>query len=298
MFTVSFWFVVSAIASVGVSANPIVSKRATPNYWFSFGDSYTQTGFDPTSTLPSASNPFGNPPYPGWTSAGGANWIDLNTAVYNNSLIYTYNYAYGGATTDAALVPPYTPTVLSYVDQVNQFLNGAGKKPASTPWTSSNALFSVWIGINDIGNTFWLSDRPAFSDTLLNAGFAQVEKLYNTGARNFLFINVPAIYRSPLMLNQDQASRDLEKSVIQMHNQKLAAKISAFKASHTGVKTWLYDSDKTFNKILDAPTTYGFKDATSYGQTGSFWNNDYHPGAAAHTIFAKEIDQLLAATVW
>ena len=90
----------------------------------------------------------------------------------------TYNYAYGGATIDANLVTPYTPTVLSLTDQVNQFLNGAGKKPSTSPWTSTNALFSIWIGINDIGNSYYQSgDRGAFSDVLLNAYFALIDKL-------------------------------------------------------------------------------------------------------------------------
>lgn len=126
------------------------------------GDSYTQTGFDPTSTLPSAGNILGNPPYPGWTATGGENWVDYVASQNNKSLILTYNYAYGGATIDATLVQPYTPTVLSLTDQVNQFLNGAAKKPASTPWTSSNSLFSVFIGINDIGNSWYQTgDRNA-----------------------------------------------------------------------------------------------------------------------------------------
>ena len=51
-------------------------------------------------------------------------------------------------------------------------------KPASTLWTSSNALFSIWIGINDIGNSYNLSgDRNPFNDELLSAEFALVYKL-------------------------------------------------------------------------------------------------------------------------
>lgn len=104
----------------------------------------------------------GNPPYPGFTATGGENWVDYVTTQYNKSLVLTYNYAYGGATIDASLVAPFEPTVLSLTDQVNQFLSGAGTKPASAPWTSSDSLFSVFIGINDIGNSYYLSgDRDA-----------------------------------------------------------------------------------------------------------------------------------------
>lgn len=84
---------------------------------------------------------------------------------YNKSLILTYNYAYGGATIDASLVAPYESTVLSMTDQVNEFLNSVATKPASTPWTSADSLFSFWIGINDIGNSYYLGgDRAAYVD--------------------------------------------------------------------------------------------------------------------------------------
>lgn len=70
---------------------------------------------------------------------------------------------------------------------------------AVAPWRASNTLFSVWIGINDIGNSFWLSNWDAFSDTLFDAYFALVQKLYDAGGRQFLFVNVPYVNRSPLV---------------------------------------------------------------------------------------------------
>ncbi|KAG6893700.1 hypothetical protein C0995_016339, partial [Termitomyces sp. Mi166 len=104
----------STTCAAGTSS-PTSAVKA--NYWFSFGDSYTQTGFDPTLTLPTIGNPLGNPTYPGYTATGGENWVDYVTTEFNNSLLFTYNYAYGGATIDATLVAPYTPTVLSLTDQ-------------------------------------------------------------------------------------------------------------------------------------------------------------------------------------
>jgi len=275
------------------------TSTGKPNYWFSFGDSYTQTGFDPTLTLPAVGNPLGNPTYPGYTATGGENWVDYVTTAYNRSLVFTYNYAYGGATIDATLVPPYTPTVKSLTDQVNQFLTGAGKKPAATPWTSANSLFSIFIGINDIGNSFYLSgDRNAFSDTLLNAEFALLQKLYSAGARNFLFVNVPPIDRSPLQIAN--GGTDAEKAVITGFNTKLAAKIATFKANNSGVTTYLWDSNAQFTTILNAPTSYGFQDSTSYG-TGPqyFWGNNYHPSSYAHKFFGQTVGQkVLGSTIW
>ncbi|KDR69860.1 hypothetical protein GALMADRAFT_912633 [Galerina marginata CBS 339.88] len=283
------------------SSTPTTTSTTKPNYWFGFGDSYSQTGFDITSTLPNVGNPIGNPPFPGYSATGGSNWVGYLTATYNRSLLFTYNYAYGGATIDASLVTPYEPTVLSLTDQVNEFLNSVASKPASTPWTSANSLFSIWIGVNDIGNSYGSGgDRSAFSDTLLNAYFALVQKLYNAGARNFLFANVPPIDRSPLMLAQSTSAQALEKSVIGTFNTKLAAKISAFQSANSGVKTFLWDSNAQFTTILNSPQTYGFQDATSFGSAANmFWGNNYHPSTYANVFFAQTIGQtVLANTVW
>lgn len=111
------------------------------------GDSYSQTGFDPTLTLASSSNPLGNPNFPGWTTSGGPNWIGYYVSQFNSSPVYSYNFASGGATTDANLVTPFLPTVLSFVDQVNLYLKSV--KTASFPkWNAADSVFAVWIGVN------------------------------------------------------------------------------------------------------------------------------------------------------
>ncbi|KAK7032146.1 hypothetical protein VNI00_013320 [Paramarasmius palmivorus] len=240
------------------NAPPPTATAGTANYWFSFGDSYTDTGFQWTGTPPSDRNPLGNPAYPGRATTGGENWIALDTAKFNKSLIYTYNYAWGGATIDANLVQPWNPSIKSMTDQVNQFLSALGNKPSSAPWASSNAMFSFWIGINDIGGSYGNGgDRGAFSDRMIDAYFALVEKLE---------------------LGQSASNRALQDSVITGYNSRLSARISTFKANHAGAivisqaNTYLYDSYAAFTKILNSPTSYGFKDATSVGTASNiFW---------------------------
>lgn len=125
------------------------------------GDSYTQTSFNASGTLPSIGNPLGNPPYPNISAGGFENWVDFLTTTFNNSLVLTYNLAWGGATIDPRLVRPNEG--VSLTDEVSSFLNKFADKPASTPWEPGNTLFSVWIGINDIGITYDLGgDRNAY----------------------------------------------------------------------------------------------------------------------------------------
>ncbi|KAK7032147.1 hypothetical protein VNI00_013321 [Paramarasmius palmivorus] len=300
------------------TSNPAPTSSAPStgtNYWFSFGDSYTSTSFDINGAKPAPGNPLGNPAYPGGTTTGGENWIDYNTARLNKSLTLTYNFAVSGAVIDNNIVSPIFPGLKSMTDQVNQFLSALGNKPASAPWTSDNALFSVWIGINDIGSTYSQGgDRGAFSDRLLTAEFAALQKLvgyltilniplltlgvqYDVGARNFLFINVPPVNRSPMMISNSGAST--EATVITGHNSRMATKISSWAASNSGVKTFSYDSWSAFTKILDSPSSYGFRDATSVGNAATnFWGDVYHPTSYAHKYFAQDIAALLADTVW
>ncbi|THH29896.1 hypothetical protein EUX98_g4284 [Antrodiella citrinella] len=289
-------------ASVFTAFSPIVALKCT--FEFCSGDSYTQTGFSPNDTLPAVGNPLGNPPYPGDTATGGSNWVDVDTIVFNTSLILTYNYAYGGATIDTKLVPPSNATILTLTDQVDQFLTGATSNGSATFWTSNNTfkLFSFWIGINDIGISYTDSGRrDAVSDTSLNAYFALVQKvlyeLLHIIVRNFLFINVPPVDRAPINLGNATAQA-LERSVIEGFNGKLASRVSPFQTVNPDIRTWLFDANKLFTMVLDDPQAYGFVNNASFGGADDFWGNNYHPSSAMHTIIGKKISQLLNGTVW
>lgn len=109
----------------------------------------------------------------------------------NTSTLLTYNFAYGGATTDSSLVTPYDPSVKSFVDQVGQFSSSIASHPSYAPWTAANTLVGVWIGVNDVGNTYWLSNVTDVVTAVVNRYFEEVQIIYNAGARNFVLLSVP-----------------------------------------------------------------------------------------------------------
>ena len=111
------------------------------------GNSYSQTGFDITSTKPSSSNLLGNPTYPSWTTSGGPNWIGYLIENYNMTLTCAYGFTYEGAAVNASLVAPCESTVLSLIDQVKQLSNNIAGKPSYVPWTATDSLFGAWIGV-------------------------------------------------------------------------------------------------------------------------------------------------------
>ncbi|KAF3938128.1 hypothetical protein ABW19_dt0209152 [Dactylella cylindrospora] len=292
-------------------------------YLFVFGDSYTSTGFNLTngSPLPTPQNPMGNPPFPGWNSANGPNWVDYLTFTYNSSLLQTWNLAYGGATIDSALVKPWRDDVLSLKQQIQDlflpYLASPPDRSEHSPfprWKSTTSLFLTWIGINDVGNSWWYLNTT-FHDVLLDEYFNHMTSLYDVGARNFVFINVPPVDRSPLTIAGGEWSTTNQKVMLKDFNDKLAARVAKFGKDKRGTSTWLFDSVEVFNEILDNPVTaeWTFNDVTTYCdayQNGTpewdtfipecvypvdeyFWLNSLHPTHYVHKEVAKELAAVL-----
>jgi hypothetical protein len=160
-------------------------------YLFVFGDSYTATGFDINGTKPSTRNPIGNPDLPGWTSSGGLNWPGYLATELNTSLTYAYVLAVGGSTVDNSIIPAYSPWVPSLSDQVRTWTAHLAPRPGYTPWNPKNALFAVWIGVNDVGNSFSQPGEEVRLNRDLDRLFDLLGKLYANGARRFALLNIP-----------------------------------------------------------------------------------------------------------
>ncbi|KAF7926663.1 uncharacterized protein EAE97_010172 [Botrytis byssoidea] len=294
---------VALLALVGSTfASPIKSftSRATADakYLFSFGDSYSQTGFDITSTQPSATNPFGNPAFPGYTSDNGINWIGHLVETYNSSLILSYNFAYGGAVVDANIVAPYENTVLTLVNQTAEFVDHLSPAPTDAPWTADNSLFAFWFGVNDIGNSYWLANKTNAITAIFDSYFAQVQQVYDAGGRNFLFLNCPPIDKSPMMLAYGDSVTSSEATVISAYNTELSTRVSAFEIANSGSTTYVSDTQVPFNTALDAPATYGATNATCFDADGTtcLWYNDLHPGQAIQKLVAQGVAEQMAGS--
>ncbi|KAF8447374.1 hypothetical protein L210DRAFT_3391445 [Boletus edulis BED1] len=277
----------------------------TTEYMFVFGDSYTTDGYNISAGIDS--------PEPGYTSSNGPNWVEFLTSTYNQTAVKTFNLAYGGATIDGALVPPYLPTVLSIVDQVSEFNEHLASKPAGAQWDSTNSLFAIWIGINDVGNSAgWTNiTQCEFYGTLMSRLFSQVHDLYNAGARNFLFLTVPPTNRAPLLLEQGPQAAAQMGTGIADYNTQLTQSVRSFQANYTDLgSVTVFDTQPIFNTLLDEWQTFGFVNVTGYcaayengtptrtyqveGCARVDWLNTLHPLFTVHNILAKAISTALA----
>jgi len=118
-------------------------------------------------------------------------WAGHITTEHNTSLTLTYNFAISGSTVDNTIIAGFAPNIPSVTDQMATWMTNLKDHPDYAPWNSENALFLVWVGINDVGNSF---SQTGIQTTLvrdLDRLFEHVNALWNSGARNFAFLNVP-----------------------------------------------------------------------------------------------------------
>ncbi|CVL02477.1 related to cellulose-binding GDSL lipase/acylhydrolase [Fusarium mangiferae] len=257
-------------------------------YLVTFGSSTTQTGFQLDKSRPSASNPLGNPSLPGWTTSGGLNWLGYLITEFNASTIYSYNLAVGGATTDSALIPPYSNTVKSFINQVDELCEEFATNP---PWTSENLLVGIWIGNNDVGNSFAEDNKDSLYLQISTKYIQQLQKLYKLGARSFVILSAGPQHWTPLMISKGPTSQAKLKSAVELYNHYLGKGLKSFLIQYKEARVWFVNSENAYSKALDNATIYGAPNSTCEnpdGQSCLWWNN-YHPGTAIHRLLAKEV---------
>ncbi|CAE6419689.1 hypothetical protein BN14_01250 [Rhizoctonia solani AG-1 IB] len=166
-------------------------------------------------------------------------------------------------------------------EQGDQWVQAWKSNLIKAPTKSSLAAF--FIGINDTGDTkSWtnITDWTAFWNTELDSYFKVVERVYGTGLRSFLFLNVPD---RPISGSNPQ---------IATFNSLLIRRIAAFKNLKKDVHTILFDTNKLFSDVLNNAAVYGFTNTTGYCQCsdpGYFWYNAGHVTEPVHRLIADGV---------
>jgi phospholipase/lecithinase/hemolysin len=190
------------------------------------------------------------------------------TVKYNASTVLTYNLAYGGATIDSALVAPYLPTVSSVAQQIeNEFFPTYAADSPAAAWSSDDTLFAIFDGINDVGNSWW-KNTTALNAAIYDVYRGLVDELYEAGARNFAFLNVPPVDRSPLALANTAIDQSTEHEDILAWNNDLISMAQSLKSDRPDVNVFTIDTNKYFTEVLNNPASFpqtaGYKNTTAY----------------------------------
>lgn len=202
-----------------------------PDYHSRSGDSYTAIAFNISGVQPNPSSPLGNPTDDHGTSAAGPIWVEYLTETYNTSLILTYDFAVSGGAIPNSLVDQI---MFQYEPKYSLMYNST--------WNSTNSIFMVWIGINDITLLSLLYSNDIDWNSTLTPRFEQyfglMDNLYNTGARKFLLVNIPPLDRAPMIRNHTEEIVENFAQGVQVFNEVLLpAYMDRWRSNHTDVRT-------------------------------------------------------------
>jgi phospholipase/lecithinase/hemolysin len=168
----------------------------------------------------------------------------------------------------ATLVATYATTVLSLKDQVEkEFIPGYTGSAAKAKWTGDNSIFAIWIGVNDIGNSYYKDGTDELNTKIFAVYSGLVDKIYAAGGRNFVLLNVPPLDRTPLIVPQGDWAVTTSKADVAAWNQKLVDFAASLKTKNN-TNVWVYDSNKSFGEVIDNPASHvetaGLKNTTGY----------------------------------
>ncbi|TDL20818.1 hypothetical protein BD410DRAFT_790494 [Rickenella mellea] len=260
------------------AAGPNWLGFASINKLIIFGDSYSSVGYDSKEPAPSAKNPLGVP-FPGETYTEGGvepNWVGhlVTSRKSVSHRLLVYDYAEGGSTIQG---------VRRQIER--EFLPDDGQEAMCAPWDANDTLFVTWVGINDCAYT-----KKHEKD--MERYFGLQEELYEFGARNFMFIDVPPISRTPampaLLRNEPSAAATYNNWNEHLHKSSLK-----FQEKHRDAKVFLFSSSATFNRVLDSPEEHGFDVKDLYKRAGKIWMDHLHPTSAMHRWVAKDVEEFL-----
>ncbi|GAA5824102.1 hypothetical protein JCM5353_006145 [Sporobolomyces roseus] len=276
------------------------------NTMFNFGDSYSTTGYVPKKGKVKELKGMGE------TTSGGYNWVQF--LAYSQPKLATsyYDFARSGATVNNSVVPS---NAQSFVDQFKLWKEWFVGNESEVKWASESTLFTIWFGINDVGYMTELNLNGTRQEPLIFDTYTKlVNELYDLGARNILFLNVPPTHKTPYVKTKSAKDIATFETLIASYNHRLFSFVTNLVDLHPEMKVALFDTQSFFTTILDSPQQYGFKQSTNFcdqytwssnnpnntqaacgGSLEQYvWYNPYHPSWAVHRLMSLVIEDMLS----
>ncbi|KAL2833472.1 hypothetical protein BJY01DRAFT_253522 [Aspergillus pseudoustus] len=239
-------------------------------------------------------------------------WPEYLATKYNYSLVLGYNLALSGAVVDVDIIPT-APHDVDY--QVHEKFEPYSNKANFFPTKTS--LFTMWVGNNDVNRSFNGTD-PTINTKIIARYEELVRHLYEIGARNFLFLSVPPMWRFPS--NTENPDVDLRKLQIAVEDYNRKLKRMAREIDHNlpYSTVYYYDIPPLLNAVIDDPSQFAetavYKNTTGwcsayntniprpdyksskceYSAIEYLFIDGAHPTQPFHDLLAKELSVMLA----
>jgi outer membrane lipase/esterase len=200
------------------------------------------------------------------------------------------DYAWGGAQSAKDL-----GTIVSAKTQVNQYLAANGGR------ADSHALYTMWIGANDILNLDLSQDLNAQMVNAANAEVSTLKTLQQAGARYIVVYNLPDVSNTPEVHGTGLAT--IAGQLGSLYNSTLDQGVATLGAGILPVNTYAL-----LNQVIADPTRYGFSNVTDRACTTSssincttatlaapdaastyLFADGVHPTTAAHAMLAEVV---------
>ncbi len=175
-----------------------------------------------------------------------------------------WDFAFAGADVSEEFLPLHHDFTIPLVNQTQQYLTWA-EPVIGRDMDKSKVLVAIWIGINDVNDSADFGDEALqeFYGRLITAVINQsVGPLYDAGYKNFLFVNLPPLDRTPKNLREERPRPN--KTMIGWWNEALKRHSRSLSSANPAVKTMVYDANRFLNEVLDNPDPYGIMDTTSF----------------------------------
>ncbi|KAJ9618252.1 hypothetical protein H2203_009168 [Taxawa tesnikishii (nom. ined.)] len=187
------------------------------------------------------------------TAEGGPNWVEYLTGCGLKPGLTSpltckkqlWDFAFAGADISLQYTPLHHNFTVPLVNQTAQFAQ-YGYPVLSKFVQPAQTLVAFWIGINDLITTL----------------FGAVQSVYDLGYRNFLFMNLPPLDRTPGNSKLPIPNNTTQK--VDWYDAALANHSAAFGEQNADAKVMLFDANTFLNGVMDNASEYGIKNTTGY----------------------------------
>lgn len=261
------------------------AAQAVPSNMFVFGDSLMDTGnlFLATSGSPP-------PPYFNGRFSNGPLFDELIAGSYGitltPSLLGGNNFSWAGAQTGTGVSSGFIPNVQT---QIGSFLTS--RSGIADP----NAVYWIEGGGNDVLPASQSANVPVAIAGIVNNIATEIVTLANSGAKNFVIVNVPNVGVTPRVQELGPAAAAGATAITMAINQGLLQAISTISGSYPSLNLQLLDLYGIGNMVAANPLAYGFTNTTDACLTEKslcanpdqylYWDS-FHPTAAVGRLVA------------